>query len=112
MTATLAGIRIVSTATNLPGPVAAAMLRDLGATVVKVEPPSGDPLAQVAPDWYSDLCARVDVLRLDLKTGDGRRRLAELLASADLLITASRPASLQRLGLSWPDLHARHPRLC
>ncbi len=102
----------MSTATNLPGPVAAAMLRDLGATVVKVEPPSGDPLAQVAPDWYSDLCARVDVLRLDLKTGDGRSRLAELLASADLLITASRPASLQRLGLSWPELHARHPRLC
>ena len=108
----LKGIRIVSTAVNVPGPVAAAMLRDMGAAVFKVEPPAGDPLSQWAPGWYAELCAGVEVVRLDLKSPEARERLDVTLASADLLITASRPASLQRLGLAWRDLHARHPRLC
>lgn len=108
----LDGIRIVSTGVNVPGPVAAAMLRDKGAAVVKVEPPEGDPLSRWAPGWYSELCAGVDVVRLDLKSPDGRDRLDALLAPADLFVTASRPGSVQRLGLAWADLHARHARLC
>ena len=111
MTGTLAGIRIVTTAVNVPGPVAAGFLRDMGATVVKVEPPAGDPLSCVAPGWYAGLCAGMDVLRLDLKSSGGREHVNELLARADLLVTSTRPASLQRLGLAWPDVHARHPRL-
>jgi len=109
---TLEGIRVVTTAVNVPGPVAVAMLRDKGATVVKVEPPGGDPLSRWAPRWYSELCAGIDVLRLDLKSPDNRGRLDALLASADLLITSTRPRSLQRLGLAWIDLHTRHARLC
>lgn len=112
MTGTLTGIRIISTAVNVPGPVAARMLRDMGATVVKVEPPGGDPLSRAAAVWYAGLCAGMEVLRLDLKSTEGRGRLDDLLARADVLITASRPASLQRLGMSWPDLHGRHRRLC
>ena len=112
MTSSLAGLRIVSTAVNVPGPVAAAILRDMGATVVKVEPPTGDPLSMFAPAWYGGLCAGMEVLGLDLKTNRGRGRIDELLAHADVLITASRPASLERLGLSWPELHGRHPQLC
>ncbi len=49
--APLAGIRVVAVATNVPGPVAAARLRELGASVTKVEPPEGDPLGIVAPAW-------------------------------------------------------------
>lgn len=112
MTSTLTGIRVVSTALNIPGPVAAAMLRDAGAAVSKVEPPSGDPLAPAAPAWYASLVSGLEVLRIDLKSADGRRALEPLLASADLLLTASRPASLERLGLAWPDLHRSDPRLC
>ena len=112
MIGTLAGIRIVTTAVNVPGPVAAGFLRDMGATVVKVEPPAGDPLSCAAPGWYAGLCAGMDVLRLDLKSSGGREHVNELLARADLLVTATRPRSLQRLGLAWPDVHARHPRLC
>ena len=108
----LSGIRIVSTAVNVPGPVAASILRDNGAAVVKVEPPQGDPLQQWAPEWYAELCEGVDVVRLDLKSPEGRQRLDDSLASADLLVTANRPASLQRLGLAWNDLHPRCPRLC
>ena len=108
----LDGIRVISTAVNVPGPVAAAMLRDKGAAVVKVEPPAGDPLSQWAPAWYSELRAGIEVQELDLKSPDGQDRLHALLASADLLVTSSRTASLQRLGLAWPELHARHERLC
>lgn len=112
MSSTLTGLRIVTTALNLPGPVACAMLRDMGATVTKVEPPSGDPLARAAPAWYRELGAGIDIRQLDLKSKDGSQRLRELLAGADLLVTANRPAALQRLGLSWPDLHREHSRLC
>lgn len=112
MTVALAEIRVVSTAVNVPGPVAAGMLRDMGATIVKVEPPEGDPLSGAAPAWYAALCAGMEVLRLDLKSDQGRRRIDDLLARADVLVTATRPASLQRLGLSWPDLHGRYPGLC
>lgn len=112
MTGTLAGIRIVSTAANVPGPVAVAMLRDMGASVTKVEPPAGDPLARAAPDWYAALCANVEVRQLDLKSRDSREQMHELLRGADVLVTATRPTSLQRIGLSWSEIHARHPRLC
>jgi crotonobetainyl-CoA:carnitine CoA-transferase CaiB-like acyl-CoA transferase len=88
------------------------MLRDLGATVVKVEPPGGDPLSWAAPLWYAELREGMEVVRLDLKSSAGRGRLDDLLARADVLVTSTRPAALQRLGLSWADLHARHPRLC
>jgi alpha-methylacyl-CoA racemase len=100
-------MRIVTTALNIPGPVAAARLCELGATVTKVEPPDGDPLALAAPDWYEQLVAGQHVVRLDLK----RQPLDELLREADLLLTAQRPAALARLGLAWDGLRERHPRL-
>jgi crotonobetainyl-CoA:carnitine CoA-transferase CaiB-like acyl-CoA transferase len=84
----------------------------MGATIVKVEPPSGDPLELMAPAWYASLGAGAEVIRADLKTNQGRERMAQLLATADVLITSSRPSSLERLGLAWADLHDRHPRLC
>lgn len=108
----LQGVKIVSLALNVPGPVAAARLTKLGADVTKVEPPSGDATKTVAPAWYESLCKGQTVLRLDLKTPDGRAKLYELLAGADLLLASFRPSALQRLGLDWESLHARHPKLC
>ena len=52
------------------------------------------------------------MLRLDLKSEDGRAKLDELLTQADLLLASFRPSAMQRLGLDWESLHARHPRLC
>lgn len=108
----LNGVRVVSTAVNVPGPVAASLLRDMGAQVTKVEPPSGDPLAAFAPEWHAALSGSMEVLTLDLKGADGAARAVDLLARADLLITSIRPSSLGRLGFAWPSLHARHPNLC
>ncbi|MDQ3173285.1 MAG: CoA transferase, partial [Acidobacteriota bacterium] len=71
----LSGIRALTLAINVPGPVAAARLRELGATVVKVEPPGGDPLSRISPAWYESLTRDQKVVRLNLKEPDERARL-------------------------------------
>lgn len=108
----LRDIRVVSLAVNLPGPLTAARLADLGAAVTKIVPPMGDPLAWVSPAWHDSLQAGQTVIALDLKTEAGQARLAELLAEADALLTATRPAALTRLGLDWMTLSRRYPQLC
>jgi len=108
----LGGLRVLTLAVNLPGPVAASRLSDMGAAVVKVEPPGGDPLAWMCPGYYAELSAGQEVVSLDLKDGEDRASLDDHLETMDLLLTASRPAALGRLGLSWPEVHARFPRLC
>src|SRR3954468_15994364 len=74
----LTGIRVVSTALNLPGPVACARLHGMGAMVEKVEPPEGDPLERYCPDWYRRLHAGMTRHALDLKSRDGRRAMDSL----------------------------------
>ncbi|HXS52939.1 MAG TPA: CoA transferase [Usitatibacter sp.] len=108
----LRGLAVVSIALNLPGPVACARLRELGASVTKVEPPAGDPLEGFCAEWYARLAEGMDVKRLDLKSEAGARALDALLAGADLFVSAQRPSALARLGLDPASLAARHPRLC
>jgi alpha-methylacyl-CoA racemase len=110
--ASLEGVRLVTLAQNVPGPVAAGRLQSFGAAVVKVEPPNGDPLASSNPAWYEALTAGQEVVRLDLKSDAGRDRLDERLAEADVLLTSNRLAALARLGLGPEELDARYPRLC
>ena len=107
----LEGVGVVNLGINLPGPAAGARLRELGADVVKVEPPGGDPLEANAPEWYRRLTAGQTVTRLDLKDRGDRARLDGHLERCDLLVTSSRPAALDRLGLGWPGIGERFPRL-
>lgn len=106
------GIKVVSLGINAPGPVAAAHLVRLGASITKVEPPSGDPLRTSSRAWYDSLCHGQTVLSMDLKDSDQRAKFDELLSGADLLLASFRPSALRRLGLHWESLHAQHPRLC
>ncbi|HEX9811276.1 MAG TPA: CoA transferase [Burkholderiales bacterium] len=108
----LAGMRVITLALNVPGPMAAERLRDLGADVTKIEPPQGDPLKTANPLWYDRLTAGISVVVCDLKTAAGHEQMRDRLADADLLLTAQRPAALERLGLAWEMLHARFSRLC
>jgi alpha-methylacyl-CoA racemase len=110
--ALLQGLRVVSLSINAPGPVAAARLAAMGATVTKVEPPAGDPLKITARQWYDQLCQGQTVVTLDLKNSSQRRQLDDLLEKTDLLLASFRPSALRRLGLDWETLHSRHPRLC
>ncbi|WP_235779924.1 CoA transferase [Sinomonas notoginsengisoli] len=95
----LSGTTVVTLAVNLPGPLAAARLATLGAAVVKVEPPQGDPLKAGAPAWYRELVAGQEIVTLDLKDPADRARFEKLLVRADLLLTAHRPSALVRLGI-------------
>jgi crotonobetainyl-CoA:carnitine CoA-transferase CaiB-like acyl-CoA transferase len=102
----LEGLRVVSLAVNLPGPLAAARLHRLGADVTKVEPPSGDPLGRYAPGWYAELTTGQRVRSLDLRGAAGRAALEALLERSDLLLTSMRPSAAGRLGL--PETVRRH----
>lgn len=108
----LEGLRVVTTALNLPGPAACARLRDMGASVAKVEPPAGDPMERFSPSWYAKLHHGMTIGRLDLKSESGRKAMAKLLDDADLLVTAQRASALERMGLGPERLAADHPRLC
>jgi len=108
----LRGFRIVTLAVNVPGPVAAARLSQLGAEVFKVEPPHGDPLGMHCRGWYKNLLGTQQVLRLDLKQKNDRSRLDRLLEKSDLLLTSSRPNALKRMSLGWKELHGKFPQLC
>ncbi|MBV8433139.1 MAG: CoA transferase [Candidatus Eremiobacteraeota bacterium] len=107
----LSGTRVVALVTNVPGPVAASRLRAMGADVVKIEPAQGDPLAAAAPEWYAALHRDVRVQKLKLRDDPDRALLRELIAEADVLLTATRASALERARLQWRDLHERHPSL-
>jgi alpha-methylacyl-CoA racemase len=107
--AVLSGIRIVSTALNIPGPVAAQVLTSLGARVLSIKPPSGDPLMRMAPDWYSALHQGQTEMLLDLRRAQDIDSLHREVHESDLLLTSQRRATLERLGLSWAGLQSRHP---
>jgi crotonobetainyl-CoA:carnitine CoA-transferase CaiB-like acyl-CoA transferase len=114
----LAGIRVLDLSQYLPGPYGAQILADLGAEVVKVEPPAGDPMRQVPPldgdgvsASYKLVNAGKTVVRLDLKDGAGKAAFVNLVDRADALIESFRPGALARLGLDAEALRARNPRL-
>lgn len=114
--ASLAGTRVLSLALNLPGPAALMRCRAMGAECVKFEPPaapgrSADPMSLYAPVAYAEMHAGIALMQGDLKTPEGRAQLDDELARTDVLITSFRPSALDKLGLGWEALHARHPRL-
>ena len=111
----LDGIRVLDLTTFLSGPIAAMGLLQLGADVVKVEPPSGDvtrggSTAPLSPFYWALHRGRRSIV-LDLKNAEGREVLLELVRDADVLVENFRPGVMGRLGLDWPTLHAANPRL-
>jgi alpha-methylacyl-CoA racemase len=107
----LSGTRILSLALNLPGPAALMRCRRMGATCVKIEPPSGDPMGHYNKPAYDELHEGVKVLGADLKTPEGQQVLHKELAKTHVLLTSFRPSALDKLGLGWSRLHAAYPEL-
>ena len=114
----LRGIVVIEVASYIPGPLCAQVLADMGAEVVKVERPGGDPLRQLdprPPDSENPIFAALNrgkrSLELDLKSAIGVATLRELVQRADILIDGFRPGVLARLGVGAAVLRAANPRL-
>jgi alpha-methylacyl-CoA racemase len=107
----LQGTRILSLALNLPGPAALMRCRNMGATCVKLEPPSGDPMGLYNKAAYDQMHEGVKVLTADLKAQAGQDALHRELAKADVLLTSFRPSALEKLGIGWKKLHQQYPAL-
>ena len=107
----LRNVSVLNIGLNLPAPRAAKLLAELGATIVKIEPPTGNPFEKISPEWYADLHSGVNVRRIHVKTPDGRKKLHQLLANVDILLTSQRPAALTRMGLEPVQTHRRYPHL-
>ena len=98
----LDGTLVVDLTRYLPGPFASRELLELGARVVKLEPPEGDPMLRTAGAWYEALNGGKEVVRCDLKAEPERAR--ELCAQADVVLEGFRPGVAARLGLGPDDL--------
>ncbi len=111
----LEGIRVIELGTTITAPLAAMMLADLGADIVKVERPGGDPFRSFRGGLYSPHFAAYNRNKrsviLDLALPDDRERLQALIADADVFIDNLRPNVLPRLGLEPAALRVRFPKL-
>ncbi|MEU5318069.1 CoA transferase [Streptomyces sp. NPDC021056] len=117
-TAPLTGLRVLDLATLFAGPVAATMLGDFGAEVIKVEHPSKpDPSRGHGPSkdgiglWWKLLGRNKRTITLDLSRPGGRATLLRLAATADVVIENFRPGTLEKWDLGWDELSAANPRL-
>lgn len=117
MAGPLDGIRIVEMTSVVLGPWACQMLGDLGAEVIKIEPPGGDTNRNLGPhrrdpkmcSLYLTCNRNKQSLVLDLKAGQGREAALRLAERADVMIHNFRPAAMQRLGLDYDAVKARNP---
>ncbi len=118
MAGPLDGLRIIDCTTVVLGPWAAQQLGDLGADVIKVEPPEGDTTRQVGPARHPGMAAfymgcnrSKRSIVLDLKQDSGRKALFKLAETADVLMHNYRPAPAARLGVEYEKFEKINPRL-
>ncbi len=113
----LAGVRVIEICQIAAGPFCAMLLGDLGADVIKIEPPSGDAMRQWPPftNGFSENFASVNrnkrSIALDLKNPAHQKTALQLVKSADVLVENNRPGVMHRLGLGYDDLSKTDPTL-
>lgn len=109
--APLAGIRIIEIGVMLAGPYATMMLADLGADVVKVEPPGGEISRQVGTSYFASLNRNKRSVCLDLRSDEGQRRLGELVTDSHALLVNMKPSVIRRLGLTYEALRRHNEKI-
>lgn len=114
----LQGVKILDLSNYLPGPLASLLLADMGAEVIKVERPQGDPMMELGPAspsgfgvYYDALNAGKRILRLDLRDAADHAVLIGLATEADVVIEGFRPGVADRLGVGYQALHRINPRI-
>jgi len=117
MTQPLAGILVLDFTTLLPGPLTTLMLAEAGAEVIKIERPEGEEMRTHGPHVRGESVSFALLNRgksgivIDLKSADGRSRLAPMLARADVLVEQFRPGTMDRLGLGYNAVAEINPRI-
>ena len=118
----LDGIKVVELGTHMAIPLAARLMADWGATVIKVEPPKGEAWRTIGNSYglpYGDHCnpvfqtpnANKKNIAINLKTEEGKGILMKLLEDADVFMTNTRQRGLQKLGLAYEDIKTHFPKL-
>ncbi len=116
-TAPLEGMRVLDFSIMLAGPYCARLLADVGAEVIKIEPPEGDdmrlrtPLRDGHSAYFGQLNAGKHSLALDLKNADAIKLVHRLVAETDIVVENFRPGVMDRLGLGYEALRAINPQL-
>ncbi|MGH3745378.1 MAG: CaiB/BaiF CoA transferase family protein, partial [Mycobacteriales bacterium] len=117
MAGPLEGLLVVELGGFIAGPFAGQLLGDHGARVIKVEPPTGDPLRGWGRQhdgvglWWPSLGRNKESVVLDLRTAEGRRAALRLCSAADVVVENFAPGRLVEWGLDWPALSSANPRL-
>jgi len=118
MSGPLAGIRVVDLTSALLGPLATQILGDMGADVIKVEPPEGDPIRALGPSrhpgmgaYFLNINRNKKSVALDLKRQAVREALLKLVEKADVFVHNMRLAAAERLGLDYRAVGERNPRI-
>jgi alpha-methylacyl-CoA racemase len=114
----LSGVKILDLSQYISGPFASLMLGDMGAQVLKIEPPRGDEMQSLGPRdtsgdalFYSALNAGKSLLHIDLKTDAGLASILEMIKDADVLIEGFRPGVMARLQIDYQSLKQLNPSL-
>ena len=113
----LTGITVLDLTRVLAGPYCTMILNDLGARIIKVEPPGGDDSRGYGPwlegdsAYFMSLNRGKESIVLDLKNDQDRKVFNNLLSETDVLVENFRPGTMTKLGFGWEDLHPRYPRL-
>ena len=120
-TGPLKGIRVVEMGQLIAGPFCGQLLGDMGAEIIKIEPPGvdgkggGDPMRVWGrgdyPLWWEVVARNKKAVSADLRQPEGQALARRLIASADILIENFRPGTLEKWGMSPEALHAENPRL-
>ena len=118
MSGPLSGIRVVDLTSGLLGPLATQTLGDMGADVIKVEPPEGDPIRALGPSrhpgmgaYFLNINRNKKSVALDLKRLAARAALLKLVETADVFVHNMRLAAIERLGLDYRAVSRCNPRI-
>ncbi|ORV50020.1 CoA-transferase [Mycolicibacter engbaekii] len=111
MSGPLTGIRILEVGVMLAGPYATMLLADLGAEVIKIEPPGGEISRQVGASYFASLNRNKTSIQLDLTSPTGQARLGELVAESHALLVNMKPSVIKRLGLTYEALRRHNERI-
>src|ERR1700743_133745 len=114
----LSGITVVDLSRILAGPYCTMLMAEMGARVIKVEPPkTGDDARAYGPfikehsAYFASVNRGKESIALDLKADADKRIFEKLLEKADVIVENFRPGTMEKLGYGWETLHARYPKL-